>query len=389
MNILFVDQTAKLSGGELALLDIVTPYKDGSKVILFEDGPLRVELVKRQVKVEIIIPNGALNNIRRGSRIPMASITSLVRLARSVAQEAKNFDFIFANSQKAGLVSVLAGQLASKPVVWYLHDILNSEHFGKAQLLAARYTARKSTQILVNSKSTKEALQILTGRNDNTHLIYNAFNTKPFVETPNSQENQREALGFDSRPLVGVFGRLSPWKGQDVFLRTLAMMPAVQGLIVGSPMFGEDAYAQHLEQEIKTLGLENRVKLLGFRSDIPELMKTCDIIAHTSIAPEPFGRVIVEGMLSGRPVVASKSGGPNEIIENGVTGMLYTPGDSQALQSVLSEIINEPEQALLMARRGRETALNRFSLDNMHKRLDDIITVCFNQQKTTLCGESV
>ncbi len=389
MNILFVDQTAKLSGGELALLDIVTPYKDGSKVILFEDGPLRAELVKRQVKVEIIIPNGALNNIRRGSRIPMASITSLVRLARSVAQEAKNFDFIFANSQKAGLVSVLAGQLASKPVVWYLHDILNSEHFGKAQLLAARYTARKSTQILVNSKSTKEALQILTGRNDNTHLIYNAFNTKPFVQTANSQENQREALGFDSRPLVGVFGRLSPWKGQDVFLRTLAMMPAVQGLIVGSPMFGEDAYAQHLEQEIKTLGLENRVKLLGFRSDIPELMKTCDIIAHTSIAPEPFGRVIVEGMLSGRPVVASKSGGPNEIIENGVTGMLYTPGDSQALQSVLSEIINEPEQALLMAQRGRETALNRFSLDNMHKRLDDIITVCFNQQKTTLCGESV
>jgi glycosyltransferase involved in cell wall biosynthesis len=389
MNILFVDQTAKLSGGELALLDIVTPYKDGSKVILFEDGPLRAELVKRQVKVEIIIPNGALNNIRRGSRIPMASITSLVRLARSVAQEAKNFDFIFANSQKAGLISVLAGQLASKPVVWYLHDILNSEHFGKAQLLAARYTARKSTQILVNSKSTKEALQILTGRNDNTHLIYNAFNTKPFVQTANSQENQREALGFDSRPLVGVFGRLSPWKGQDVFLRTLAMMPAVQGLIVGSPMFAEDAYAQHLEQEIKTLGLENRVKLLGFRSDIPELMKTCDIIAHTSIAPEPFGRVIVEGMLSGRPVVASKSGGPNEIIENGVTGMLYTPGDSQALQSVLSEIINEPEQALLMAQRGRETALNRFSLDNMHKRLDDIITVCFNQQKTTLCGESV
>ncbi|MFA7656747.1 glycosyltransferase family 4 protein [Acidithiobacillus thiooxidans] len=389
MNILFVDQTAKLSGGELALLDIVTPYKDGSKVILFEDGPLRAELVKRQVKVETIIPNGALNNIRRGSRIPMASITSLVRLARSVAQEAKNFDFIFANSQKAGLISVLAGQLASKPVVWYLHDILNSEHFGKAQLLAARYTARKSTQILVNSKSTKEALQILTGRNDNTHLIYNAFNTKPFVQTANSQENQREALGFDSRPLVGVFGRLSPWKGQDVFLRTLAMMPAVQGLIVGSPMFGEDAYAQHLEQEIKTLGLENRVKLLGFRSDIPELMKTCDIIAHTSIAPEPFGRVIVEGMLSGRPVVASKSGGPNEIIENGVTGMLYTPGDSQALQSVLSEIINEPEQALLMAQRGRETALNRFSLDNMHKRLDDIITVCFNQQKTTLCGESV
>ncbi|MBU2760775.1 glycosyltransferase family 4 protein [Acidithiobacillus sulfurivorans] len=389
MNILFVDQTAKLSGGELALLDIVTPYKGGSKVILFEDGPLRVELEKRQVKVKTIIPNNALNNVRRGSRIPMASLSSLVRLARSVAQEAKNFDFIFANSQKAGLISVLAGQLARKPVVWYLHDILSSEHFGKAQLFAARYTANKATQILVNSKSTKEALQILTGRTENTHLVYNAFNTEPFFQTTNSQENHRESLGFDSRPLVGVFGRLSPWKGQDVFLRTLAMMPNVQGLIVGSPMFGEDAYAQHLDQEIKTLGLENRVKLLGFRSDIPELMRTCDIVAHTSIAPEPFGRVIVEGMLSGRPVVASKSGGPNEIIENGVTGMLYTPGDAQALQSVLSEIINEPEQALLMAQRGRETALNRFSLDNMHKRLDDIITVYFNQQKTTLCGESV
>lgn len=391
MKILFVDQTAKLSGGELALLDIVCPYRKESKVILFEDGPLNHKLQAREVDTRIIDISGNLKNIRRSSRIPLSSIYSLVQLSRTIAKESENYDFIFANSQKAALVSSLAGQLARKPVVWYLHDILTAEHFGKAQLMAAKYISRKSSQILVNSEATRLALHKLTGRTSNVHLVYNAFSKSLFAEQSSLHACQhvREKLGFDNRPLIGVFGRLTPWKGQDVFLKALAKMPDVQGVIVGSSMFGEEKYTQRLEQEILQLGLSNRVKMTGFRNDVPELMQACDIIAHTSIAPEPFGRVIVEGMLAGKPVVATATGGPDEIIENGVTGKLYPAGDPEALYRSLQDILSDPDQSSVMANRAKESARQRFSLEIMHKKLDEIMRISLGVPTPRFQGASV
>ena len=76
-------------------------------------------------------------------------------------------------------------------------------------------------------------------------------------------------------------------------------------LLVGDALFGEYEYLEQLHHQVKRLGLGDRVHFLGFRSDIPQLMSLCDLIAHTSTAPEPFGRVIVEGMLCGKPVVAA------------------------------------------------------------------------------------
>lgn len=391
MKILFVDQTAKLSGGELALLDIVCPYRKESKVILFEDGPLNHKLQSRQVETRIVNLSCSVKNIRRASKIPLSSIYSLIKISRVVASESSKYDFIFANSQKAALVSALAGKLARKPVVWYLHDILSSEHFGKAQLTAAKYISRNSTQILVNSEATKIALQKLTGRTENVHLVYNAFSKSLYSEQTESQSYQhvRTSLGFDNRPLIGLFGRLTPWKGQEIFLKALAMMPDVQGVIVGSSMFGEEKYAEHLGHEILRLGLSDRVKMTGFRNDVPDLMQACDIIAHTSVAPEPFGRVIVEGMLAGKPVVATATGGPDEIIENGVTGKLYAAGDSEALYKSLNEIINNPHQSLLMAQRGKESARQRFSLEVMHKKLDEIMRISLGSTPPSFLGASV
>lgn len=391
MKILFIDQTAKLSGGELALLDIAEPYKESCKVILFEEGPLCRELENRQINFSTIKPQTSLNNIRRSSRIPLSGIYALIKLAKVIAYEARDFDFIFANSQKAALVSVLAAQLAHKPVVWYLHDILTPTHFGRAQLLAAKYTTQRASQILVNSKATKHALQELTGRSENIHLIYNAFSSKSFSNSadPSVAQDLRKSLHLDNRPLVGLFGRLTPWKGQDVFIKALATMPHVQGIIVGGPLFGEESYAKSLAQDIQSLSLGDRIKLVGFREDIPNLMNACDIVAHTSVAPEPFGRVIVEGMLAGKPVVATETGGPKEIIDNGVTGILYKPGDAHALQSALADLLDCPQKAASMAQRGRECALKRFSLEKMHERLDDIIHVTLKPHTQTQLRPSV
>ncbi len=89
---------------------------------------------------------------------------------------------------------------------------------------------------------------------------------------------------------------------------------------------------------VESEGLANRAHFLGFRDDVPALMKGVDIVAHTSIAPEPFGRVVVEGMLAGKPVIAARDGGVTEIIDDGRDGLLVPSGDANALAAAIRQL---------------------------------------------------
>ena len=108
-----------------------------------------------------------------------------------------------------------------------------------------------------------------------------------------------------------------------------------------------------------------RIHLLGFRQDVPQLMRLSHVVVHTSIAPEPFGRVIVEGMLACRPVVATQAGGTVEIIEDGVSGVLVPPGNAKALATVLADLLADPSKSNALATAGYAVALDRFSLRAM------------------------
>ena len=111
--------------------------------------------------------------------------------------------------------------------------------------------------------------------------------------------------------------------------------------------------------------MADRIHFAGFRSDVPDLMAACDIVAHSSTAPEPFGRVIVEGMLSSKPVVATNAGGASELIENGETGVLVPPNDATAMQGAFVELQQRAAYREQLAGAGRRSALERFSSDKM------------------------
>lgn len=137
-------------------------------------------------------------------------------------------------------------------------------------------------------------------------------------------------------------------------------------LLVGDALFGEEArYAEALRRQVRRLGLAGRVHFLGFRDDVPQLMRAVDVVAHTSTAPEPFGRVIVEGMLAGRPVVATKAGGALEIVEDGATGLLVPPDAPHVLGEALQQLLTCPDLAARLARDGRAAARRRFSMQQM------------------------
>ena len=155
----------------------------------------------------------------------------------------------------------------------------------------------------------------------------------------------------------------------------LIELPEAQALLVGDALFGEQAYRQSLEDALARSGVAKHVRLTGFRSDIPALMQLCDVIVHTSTAPEPFGRVIVEGMLAGRPVIASDAGGAAEIVENEDSGLLIPPGDPTLLAGALRRLLADPLFARRITARtpGRHHALAFFGLETTLTKIDDFL----------------
>lgn len=369
LRICFVDHAGVLGGAELCLLDIAAHFSARGKVVLFSDGPFRTVLESKGVEVEILPAPKAISSIKRGGARgrELLAIPSVFVFAWKLARLFKEFDVIVANSQKALVVSSIASFFARKPLVWYLHDIITAEHFGALNRMADVFLGNFFTsRIIANSESTRASYQEAGGTNKAIAVIHSGIDPARF-EIPESElEALRMELGLSRAPIASVFSRLTPWKGQHVVIRALREVPDVQLLIVGAPLFsGEAEYEAKLKRMVHDFDLADRVKFLGFREDVPKLLKMSDFPIHSSIAPEPFGRVIVEGMMAEKPVIATKGGGANEIITHMKTGVLISPNQPEELASAMQMLLRDPETARAIASKGRAEAIHRFSVESM------------------------
>jgi glycosyltransferase involved in cell wall biosynthesis len=369
-RILFIDHAGVLGGAELYLLDVARKYRATSTVLLFKDGPFHDRLQAENIPTHILPASRALQSIRKQGRLGDAlwGLPSLARLVQQTAALARDYDVIFANSQKALIVGGLAARWAGRPMIWNLHDMLTAGHFSALNRRVAVTMANWLVDhLIVNSEATLEAFRASGGSLENTGIVYNGIDPAPFRQVSAAEVDQLcRSLSLTEAPVVGVFSRLAPWKGQDVLLNALTHLPDVQALIVGGALFGDDAdYESQLRRQAEQLNLEDRVHFLGFRDDIPQLMKLADVVLHTSTAPEPFGRVIVEGMLAGTPVIASAAGGAREIIEDGVNGLLVPPDAPAPLANALTRLLSTPALVDRLTQAGQATAQTRFSRSAM------------------------
>jgi glycosyltransferase involved in cell wall biosynthesis len=377
MKILFLDQSGNLGGAELCLLDIAKPYSDRSLVGLFVDGPFKSLLQQHHIPVKILATQAI--KVRKDSNLlqALSSLQQIVPLIINVIKTARAYDLIYANTQKALVIGAIASFFTRRPLVYHLHDILSPEHFSQTnRRIAVTLANRFSSLVIANSQASQTAFIQAGGNPDITTVIYNGFNPEIYQTCESDVQQLQQQLQLEGKFVVGHFSRLAPWKGQHILIAALTQCPPeVTVILVGDALFGEQAYVQQLHQQVAELGLENRVKFLGFRADIPQLMATCDLVAHTSTSPEPFGRVIVEAMLSGKPVVAAKAGGATELVEHGVNGFLVTAGEPQELAQVINTCVVEREKSQRMADHGRITASQRFHVTNINQQIAQLLSL--------------
>ncbi|MDG2615070.1 glycosyltransferase [Thermoleptolyngbya sichuanensis XZ-Cy5] len=370
MKILFLDQSGKPGGAELCLLDIAAPYRETCRVALFADGSFKTLLEQRQIPVQVLMQNGPQVRKESGLRQGLTSLARLTPLIGRVAKLARDYDLIYANTQKALVVGAIASFLSCRPLIYHLHDILSLDHFSRTNRRIATALANRAALVIANSQASRQALVDAGGRGDRTVVIYNGFQPAAYRQPCQDRTTLRRAWGLENSFLVGHFSRLSPWKGQHVLVEALAACPPqVAVVLVGEALFGEEDYAKQLQRQVEALGLSDRVRFLGFQSDVISLMHACDLVAHTSTAPEPFGRVVVEGMLCGRPVVAADAGGVRELIDPEKTGWLTSPGDAVALAAAIQQCFQQPEVGEARAIAAQSFASHRFHIDHVNAEI--------------------
>jgi glycosyltransferase involved in cell wall biosynthesis len=365
-GILFLDQSGELGGAELCLADLAEFSRENSAVFLFQDGPFAEFLRARKIAVHVAnLPKMVARVGKAGGLLAyLFAIPGVGLLLYRVTRVAKNFDLLYANTAKALVVGAILAFLLRKKFCFHLHDIVTADHFSATNRRLIISLANRAHAVVANSQATADAYRSNGGKNHLVRVIPNGFEISRF-HTGSGETS--DTVPKADHPVVGLFGRITRWKGQHLFIQALAELPGVHGLIVGEALFTDEdhRYAKELRSLAIKLGIADRLRFTGFRTDIVPLLRFVDLVVHCSTAPEPFGRVIVEAMLAGRPVVAAKAGGALEILKDNQTGLLIEPCNPHALAKGIQQLLENRDLATQMGQAAKREAEERFSLDRV------------------------
>jgi glycosyltransferase involved in cell wall biosynthesis len=318
-------------------------------VAAYGPGPLREAAASNGVR---FIP---LRHVRRPIS-PWRDLAGLVELIRILRRERP--DILHASSSKAGVLGRLAAVLAGIPIrIFTVHGWAFAAHSGAAARLY--YWADRlmrpltSVTICVSEHARARGLEARTCTTGETAVIPNA------VDVRSAPAARRD---WD-RPLVVTVGRLKAPKDNLTLVRSLALLHpgSVDALIVGE---GPDR--AELEAEIRRLGIGERVRLVGERRDVPELLAGADVFVLSS-ASEGMPVSVLEAMAAGLPVVGSRVGGVPELVVDGQTGLLVEPGDPDELAAAIGRLLADRELRRRLGDAGRDRVQRHFGLDSFRR----------------------
>jgi glycosyltransferase involved in cell wall biosynthesis len=391
LTVVYLDHTAKWSGGEIALLRTLGAL-DRSRVtpvvVLAEEGPFAERLRGIGIETHILPLSEELREVRRGS-LGAGALFGKLGAAAAYAGYANRIALfarkrgaalLHCNSLKADIYGALAGKIARIPVLWHIRDHIDPSYLPNAAVKGFRALARLwPDYVIANSDSTLEKLFPDGPGNQRCGAIHDGL-ADGELTTPVPTETD---CWKNNPPRVGIVGRLVEWKGQHVFLEAARKVigggQQAKFVLIGAPLFGEADYEGQLKKLAAPLG--DRVEFTGFRTDIPEQLRGLDICVHASTTPEPFGQVVIEAMAEGVPVIGSDGGGVREILAQGETGLLTPMGDADALATELTSLLRDPLRASQLAIRGYNRVRTHFTAAQNARKIEEVYRQMLNKNR--------
>lgn len=294
---------------------------------------------------------------RRTLRLLGEELPTALRLAR-IIREFRADVVHLGNGVRANYDGLLACRLTRTPVLCHVKGF---EKYSDRE----RAAARRIDALVPMTRAVEDHCRRAGVVSPRTVVIYDGIAEDAFAPGRPPAAIRAE-LGIGDAPCVGVASNIQEWKGQLVLVEAMAevvrAVPEARALIIGGVHRAGVEYNARIERRIAELGLGGAIVFTGFRSDIADVTNALDVVVHTSVRPEPFGRVILEGQLLGKPVVAVAAGGVPELIRDGETGFLFAPGDARALAAHLIRLLRAPELRRQVGVAARDWARDAFSM---------------------------
>lgn len=386
-EIVFVGMTAQMSGVEYSTLYLARGLdraRWSPLVVCPEEGELIMRSREAKIPVALVPrPHFFSTSVRIAGRAlvnPFAIIANLFALFIGAFPLAK-----FLRARKPGLVVTkgllvhfyggLAAKMANVPCVWHVQDRVSDRLgpiFAWVLALGGRWLAR---EIIVDAESIAKQLKPVVP-NQRISVIWNGVDTSEFSPSVDGSHVRSEWQVRDDDLLIGVIGRLTPWKGQhvliDAFAQIAERLPQTRIVIVGSALFDTDAYARALRSAADQHGLDGRVLFAGYRADMPQVLAALDIVAHTALEKDSSPLAVVSAMAAGKPIICSNVEGTAPLFDPGVDGLIVPLGDGNALAQQLDCLIQNPERRQALGRAARAKAERELGLDRFAQRCETI-----------------
>jgi glycosyltransferase involved in cell wall biosynthesis len=329
------------------------------ELVFFEDGPF-VREVRRLGLQAAVLSSGRLREVPRAARVVRA-LAGLIRREQP--------DLVLNWSAKTHLYGAIAARMASASdrVIWWQHGIPDGHWLDRLA------TALPARAIGCYCADARQAQSRLRPRRP-SFVIHPGIDAPPPLSESERFELRAKLRLPQARPVIGIVGRLQPWKGQHRLLVALARLiranHSVHGLIVGGNAYDlSPDYEPCLHRLAVTLGIADHVTFTGQVPDAGEYIQAMDVLVNASIQ-EPFGIVLLEAMAASLPIVAFASGGPREIIESGRSGLLVQDRTEEGLATAIEQLLVDPELRDRLGEAGRDRFQQRFTAERMTRDLE-------------------
>jgi glycosyltransferase involved in cell wall biosynthesis len=339
-----------------------------SEMTDLENTSVHKQIEKATLRGVKVIPLSSL--VRRID--PVQDFQAFLCLFRLIRREKPTI--VHTHTSKAGFLGRWAAKLVGVPFIVHTpHGHVFYGHFGawavKIFFLIEKITNLITDRIIALTEGErKDYIDFSVSRSEKITTIHSGVEIERYLTSHVNIEEKKISLGLIPKgQVVGTIGWLLPVKGPMLLLKAMESVwqnrSDVELVFVGKGGLKSDLTAQAIE-----MGVLGRVKFLGWRNDIHEILPVFDLFVLPSLN-EGMGRVIVEAMASGKPVVASNVGGIPDLIKDKKNGLLVKPGDEEALANAVLVLLNDPEKARRMGKRGRNRCRD-FSLDAMLQKID-------------------
>ena len=382
-RVLFVDHVSRILGGaEINLIELLTAARGRGKWAVAcacpAGGPLGQALRPLDLPLyDYALPPG-LNAFRlvdrrfdfKGALRSLRSLADARRQLRSIV-EAFQPDAVVSCTNKDHFAAASVCRQRARPSIWWVNDIVSPEFFTWPVRTAFQQRARRGAARLVTvSEYARQALVREGLPPESVVTIHNGIPLARFAAGRTGA--LRKLLDLDPhRRLVGIVGRFTPWKGQDFFLRLARRWVSEHAdtvfVLIGRAFNEEQDYEASLRRFVTENRLEANVRFVPFQPDIAAVLPDLDVLIHASLRPEPFGRVIIEAMASGIPVIAANAGGVPEIITDGTNGLLAEPGNVESYLDRLRTLLGSPALAAALRQAGERTVHERFTVERVRR----------------------